>query len=415
MNASLINFCFLVLEAIMPRNVNEDVIEAWSKDCLFPNKDGAVSQEDFFDSFFLWFGSQISRQHFFSIIGRVCFQKNFPNFEKKSKKKNKKNVTFFKGVSLKEVGKCGIKSGESLESARAVSVNCKITKPRDWAIKKCPESCVGKCADSVDAFDRILDAPEKDIKNQSLVCENVETYSYPVHLEQENKVSERLCLFEAETEATEDSLSLDKTYSESNSSLPMMLSGDEMKADELSESSILEEDMQFQNKEVINERNYENNFHEDDGIDLCDAKDENDFIGDNTNSLENVFIKCHPYFGKPEGTVCRDNRFEKTIQKVVSFGFREKDKESGYFNFDVFAKHHKNIKQMTPSNMPCKFNTFLNYLSHILPKPVGNISAERLQLWNDSGDPSKNILTKTFLCGSFSPLVVGNVASSFLN
>ena len=124
---------------------------------------------------------------------------------------------------------------------------------------------------------------------------------------------------------------------------------------------------------------------------------------DETNSPKQLSV--HPFLGKPTNTSCKDHRHATTERSEKKVPFRIKEKESVHFCYGVFSQHYRNTKMMTPKNMPCVFDT-----------PVTS-THERRVIWNKSGNFSNDIdkILKSFLCKSFNPIIIGDVAGSYVS
>ena len=131
------------------------------------------------------------------------------------------------------------------------------------------------------------------------------------------------------------------------------------------------------------------------------------------NETGPIFVKVHPFFGRPVGEMCEDKRFNEKETVKLHLPYRVKDKESDLFNFHIFANHYRNIRAMTTKNMPCSFPSLEDFLSKTLPEPHCHVSAERMLHWVNSGSGQKCVTFKAFLCGCFNPITVGNVAASY--
>ena len=133
--------------------------------------------------------------------------------------------------------------------------------------------------------------------------------------------------------------------------------------------------------------------------------------------LESRLIKVHPFFGKPSGELCEDERIEVVRTSLKAMPYRIESREIKKFNYEVFATHYQRVLAMTPKNMPCKHETFRDFLDKNLPKPEGTLSQIRKKIWQQSAgfSNSHDNIYKAFLCGTFPPIVVGNLAGSYID
>ena len=137
---------------------------------------------------------------------------------------------------------------------------------------------------------------------------------------------------------------------------------------------------------------------------------ENVLVGNETGP---IFVKIHPFFGRPVGEMCKDKCINKKEKVKLHLPYRVKDEESDLFNFRIFANHYRNIRAMTTKNMPCNFPCLEDFLSKTLPELHCHVSAELMLHWINSGSGQKCVTFKAFLCGCFNPVTVGNVAASY--
>ena len=137
---------------------------------------------------------------------------------------------------------------------------------------------------------------------------------------------------------------------------------------------------------------------------------ENVLVGNETGP---IFVKVHPFFGRPVGEMCEDKRFNEKEKFKLHLPYRVKNKESDLFNFHIFANHCRNIRAMTTKNMPCNFPSLEDCLSKTLPEPHCHVSVEHMLHWVNSGSGHKCVTFKAFLCECFNPVTVGNVAASY--
>lgn len=85
-------------------------------------------------------------------------------------------------------------------------------------------------------------------------------------------------------------------------------------------------------------------------------------------------IRVQPFFGKPHGTVCQDNRYEQyTVTNKVSVPYRVVEKESAYFDFDV--------NKITSKNISSNFDTLQDYSLITLPAPAHDLKQGRKEIY----------------------------------
>ena len=113
------------------------------------------------------------------------------------------------------------------------------------------------------------------------------------------------------------------------------------------------------------------------------------------NKTGPIFVKVHPFFGRPVGEMCEDKHFNEKEKVKLHFPYRVKDKESDLFNFHIFANHYKNIKAMSKKDMLCHFHSHKDFLSKTLPEPHCHVSAERMLHWVNSGSGQKCVTFKS--------------------
>ena len=81
---------------------------------------------------------------------------------------------------------------------------------------------------------------------------------------------------------------------------------------------------------------------------------------------ERRLIRVHPFFGKPHGTLCPDNRYEQySLTNKINVPYRMVEKESAYFDFEIFSKYYKSVNKITAKNISSKFDTLQDYLLNI--------------------------------------------------
>ena len=86
------------------------------------------------------------------------------------------------------------------------------------------------------------------------------------------------------------------------------------------------------------------------------------------------------------------------------------EKESAYFDFEVFSKYYKSVNKITAKNISSKFDTLQDYLLNYFPAPAHDLKPGRNEVYIKSGNPEGGIQLKAFLCGSFCPVKIGSVA-----
>lgn len=85
----------------LPKQVTEDMILSWSKQCLFPDRECVVDKGQLCYFFVSWFGRDRNSQSFFTSLGRSAALKSFTFFsetKKKTIKGKKQNV--FCGIGI---------------------------------------------------------------------------------------------------------------------------------------------------------------------------------------------------------------------------------------------------------------------------------------------------------------------------
>ena len=53
------------------------------------------------------------------------------------------------------------------------------------------------------------------------------------------------------------------------------------------------------------------------------------------NKTKPIFVKVHPFFGRPVGEMCEDKQFNEKEKVKLYLPYRVKDKESDLFNFHI--------------------------------------------------------------------------------
>ncbi|XP_066933436.1 uncharacterized protein [Clytia hemisphaerica] len=127
----------------------------------------------------------------------------------------------------------------------------------------------------------------------------------------------------------------------------------------------------------------------------------------------NILSKAGPntinaYFKKTNNI--NTPKFDKPVFQEKDFHFRQPTKER-YFNNLIFSRHYKNFKNITPANMPIQFKSFEKFLDSELPK-ADNVpqKAEEFIQSAKSNKNSTELKIKSFLLGSFPPILTGNTA-----
>ena len=80
------------------------------------------------------------------------------------------------------------------------------------------------------------------------------------------------------------------------------------------------------------------------------------------------------------------------------------------YNNVIFSRHFGNVRNMTPTNMPCDFDGFQKLIDLLFPDDIYNPKLSEIisSVKNSMNDDELRL--NAFLCGSFPPVSLGNVA-----
>ena len=363
------------------KEIKIDVFLEWSNACLVQDSTAVLSKDDIYKSFCSWYNNNVDRQKFFTFLGRL----DSSSFLKFSKKKRGKKSVCFEGARLLP------------KNVENVSVIMKTPCPYQQE----ENSIFG------------TETPLSSIKQNSFLTHET------LEFEDSSKINKYGCTAEHKQSVIFSGQDEVCSVCSFNSSV----SSEEVDGSVNNNKGIFE-NFDF-NRSIDSEGNSGENISGNDNSSYSDS-DEEDIVSDQKNEGNSIrqvkcdiqpksngkplVMKVHPFFGKPEGALCVDQSFVSESAIIKKVPFRKENKESKYFNFSIFAKHYQNIKSMTYKNMPCDHDSLADFLRHTLPKPDNIDDIDRSDIWKNSGCSEKSESIKAFLCGSFCPVKVGNVA-----
>ena len=361
------------------------MITSRSKQCLFSQRKGVVDKEKLHCCFVSWSDQDINKQSFFTFLERSVSLKTIPFC--------KKNIKTFKGKRCQVFCGVGTNTDEGVLGISEIAIDLQEAKGRERLVTTEKEGSL--CNENEAAKLEIVGNCVASDGNEAVIIENgnFETVSDFSVVDKNSSILKDKNIDIIEESQSPCSFSLIRSIDNSVDNVPIPDLFD------IGCSKSYNAEDNFSNDKFEKETGRSwcgdengdvNSYHSDDN--------ENVSVGNETRP---IFVKVHPFFGRPVGEMCEDKRFNENEKVKLHLPYRVKDKESDLFNFHIFPNHYKNMKAMTSKNMPCNFHSLEDFFSKNLPEPHCHVSAECMLHWVNSGSGQKCVTFKAFLCGYF--------------
>ena len=283
----------------MSKEDTEEMIISWSKECLFSHREGVVDKENLYCSFVSWSGQDINKQIFFTLLGRSPAWKTFPFFKKTKKIIKRKKCHVFCGVGINTEEAVLIMS-ETVDDIQGR--NLLITTEK----KKKP------CNENEEAKLEIIDNCEESDDDEVVIIENgnFETVSDFSVVDKNSSILKNKNIDIVGELQSSCSFSMTRNIGNSVDDVPILdtfeigCSKSYNAEDNVSNDKSEKETGRY----CSGDENSDNNtYHSDDN--------ENVSVGNETGP---IFVKAHPFFGRPVGEIYEDKRFnEKRMLKFT--------------------------------------------------------------------------------------------------
>ena len=273
----------------------EEMITSWSKQCLFSHREGVVDKEKLYCSFLSWSGQDINKQCFFTSLGRSGAWKTFPFFKKTNKTFKGKKCQVFCGV--------GINTDEGVLGISETAVDLQEVEGRE--VLTTAEKKENLCKENDAAKLEIIDNCEASDGDEAVIIRNgnLETVSdfSVVDKSSGNLKDKNIDIIEESQSPC--SFSLRRSIDNSVDDVPIP---------DLFDIGC--------SKSYNSEANFSSDKFEKETGRYCSGDENSDVNTSNSDDNENVslenetgpiFVKVHPFFGRPVGEMCEDKRFNE--------------------------------------------------------------------------------------------------------